>query len=33
MSDGALPSVLFVCVPNAGRSRMAAAFRDHEGVR
>ncbi|MFE2990262.1 arsenate reductase ArsC [Streptomyces sp. NPDC059262] len=26
MSDAVLPSVLFVCVHNAGRSQMAAAF-------
>ncbi|WP_329168125.1 arsenate reductase ArsC [Streptomyces sp. NBC_01267] len=29
MSDAALPSVLFVCVHNAGRSQMAAAFLTH----
>lgn len=29
MSDVALPSVLFVCVHNAGRSQMAAAFLTH----
>ncbi|MFF3641903.1 arsenate reductase ArsC [Streptomyces sp. NPDC002564] len=29
MSDDALPSVLFVCVHNAGRSQMAAAFLTH----
>ena len=29
MSDTALPSVLFVCVHNAGRSQMAAAFLTH----
>ncbi|MEU5432159.1 arsenate reductase ArsC [Streptomyces sp. NPDC020719] len=29
MSDTALPSVLFVCVHNAGRSQMAAAFLAH----
>ena len=29
MSDSALPSVLFVCVHNAGRSQMAAAFLTH----
>ncbi|MET7746094.1 arsenate reductase ArsC [Streptomyces sp. NPDC005385] len=29
MSDRALPSVLFVCVHNAGRSQMAAAFLTH----
>ncbi|PJJ01172.1 protein-tyrosine-phosphatase [Streptomyces sp. 2333.5] len=29
MSDPALPSVLFVCVHNAGRSQMAAAFLTH----
>ncbi|MEU3989575.1 arsenate reductase ArsC [Streptomyces platensis] len=31
MSDTALPSVLFVCVHNAGRSQMAAAFLTHLG--
>ncbi|MGY5123208.1 arsenate reductase ArsC [Streptomyces nigrescens] len=29
MSDSAPPSVLFVCVHNAGRSQMAAAFLTH----
>ncbi|MGW8555136.1 arsenate reductase ArsC [Streptomyces tubercidicus] len=29
MPDTALPSVLFVCVHNAGRSQMAAAFLTH----
>lgn len=29
MSDTALPSVLFVCVHNAGRSQMAAAYLTH----
>ncbi|MGW1334613.1 arsenate reductase ArsC [Streptomyces rubiginosohelvolus] len=29
MSDTARPSVLFVCVHNAGRSQMAAAFLTH----
>ncbi|RZU29892.1 protein-tyrosine-phosphatase [Streptomyces sp. BK022] len=29
MSDTAAPSVLFVCVHNAGRSQMAAAFLTH----
>lgn len=29
MSDSAVPSVLFVCVHNAGRSQMAAAFLTH----
>ncbi|MFE1174377.1 arsenate reductase ArsC [Streptomyces sp. NPDC058773] len=29
MPDPALPSVLFVCVHNAGRSQMAAAFLTH----
>ncbi|CAM5589580.1 MULTISPECIES: arsenate reductase ArsC [Streptomyces] len=29
MSDTAVPSVLFVCVHNAGRSQMAAAFLTH----
>ncbi|MFI9260766.1 arsenate reductase ArsC [Streptomyces sioyaensis] len=29
MSDPAMPSVLFVCVHNAGRSQMAAAFLTH----
>ena len=29
MSDTAQPSVLFVCVHNAGRSQMAAAFLHH----
>ncbi|MGW3339302.1 arsenate reductase ArsC [Streptomyces sp. NPDC001009] len=29
MSDTALPTVLFVCVHNAGRSQMAAAFLTH----
>ncbi|MFF9165238.1 arsenate reductase ArsC [Streptomyces longwoodensis] len=29
MSDTATPSVLFVCVHNAGRSQMAAAFLTH----
>jgi arsenate reductase (thioredoxin) len=29
MSDPAAPSVLFVCVHNAGRSQMAAAFLTH----
>ncbi|MFC8005508.1 arsenate reductase ArsC [Streptomyces olivaceus] len=29
MSDAAMPSVLFVCVHNAGRSQMAAAFLTH----
>lgn len=29
MPDAALPSVLFVCVHNAGRSQMAAAFLTH----
>ncbi|MFB6437886.1 arsenate reductase ArsC [Streptomyces sp. NPDC056411] len=29
MSEVALPSVLFVCVHNAGRSQMAAAFLTH----
>ncbi|MCX5442663.1 MULTISPECIES: arsenate reductase ArsC [unclassified Streptomyces] len=29
MSDTVLPSVLFVCVHNAGRSQMAAAFLTH----
>ncbi|WP_329175486.1 arsenate reductase ArsC [Streptomyces decoyicus] len=29
MSDTALPAVLFVCVHNAGRSQMAAAFLTH----
>ncbi|MEU8532834.1 arsenate reductase ArsC [Streptomyces sp. BPPL-273] len=29
MSDAAKPSVLFVCVHNAGRSQMAAAFLTH----
>ncbi|MGW4039237.1 arsenate reductase ArsC [Streptomyces sp. NPDC004778] len=29
MSDSAKPSVLFVCVHNAGRSQMAAAFLAH----
>ncbi|MET7928553.1 arsenate reductase ArsC [Streptomyces sp. NPDC005349] len=29
MSDAVLPSVLFVCVHNAGRSQMAAAFLTH----
>ncbi|WP_327702882.1 arsenate reductase ArsC [Streptomyces decoyicus] len=31
MPDTALPSVLFVCVHNAGRSQMAAAFLTHLG--
>ncbi|MGW2022839.1 arsenate reductase ArsC [Streptomyces decoyicus] len=31
MSDTAPPSVLFVCVHNAGRSQMAAAFLTHLG--
>ncbi|WP_328390219.1 arsenate reductase ArsC [Streptomyces sp. NBC_00400] len=31
MSDHALPAVLFVCVHNAGRSQMAAAFLTHLG--
>ncbi|KOG50240.1 arsenate reductase ArsC [Streptomyces decoyicus] len=31
MSDTAPPSVLFVCVHNAGRSQMAAAFLTHHG--
>ncbi|MBV1949666.1 arsenate reductase ArsC [Streptomyces sp. BV129] len=29
MSDTALPTVLFVCVHNAGRSQMASAFLTH----
>jgi protein-tyrosine-phosphatase len=29
VSDSAVPSVLFVCVHNAGRSQMAAAFLTH----
>ncbi|MGW5699360.1 arsenate reductase/protein-tyrosine-phosphatase family protein, partial [Streptomyces asiaticus] len=29
MSDPRRPSVLFVCVHNAGRSQMAAAFLTH----
>ncbi|MFF4286780.1 arsenate reductase ArsC [Streptomyces sp. NPDC001633] len=29
MPDTALPSVLFVCIHNAGRSQMAAAFLTH----
>ncbi|MEU6241016.1 arsenate reductase ArsC [Streptomyces sp. NPDC047024] len=29
MSNSAVPSVLFVCVHNAGRSQMAAAFLAH----
>lgn len=31
MSSPAVPSVLFVCVHNAGRSQMAAAFLSHFG--
>ncbi|MFJ9807586.1 arsenate reductase ArsC [Streptomyces sp. NPDC101158] len=31
MSSPAIPSVLFVCVHNAGRSQMAAAFLAHLG--
>ncbi|MGW3008035.1 arsenate reductase ArsC [Streptomyces sp. NPDC001219] len=31
MSDASPPSVLFVCVHNAGRSQMAAAFLTHLG--
>ncbi|GGP71242.1 arsenate reductase ArsC [Streptomyces abikoensis] len=31
MSDSAKPSVLFVCVHNAGRSQMGAAFLTHLG--
>ncbi|WP_405021129.1 arsenate reductase ArsC [Kitasatospora sp. NBC_00070] len=31
MSSSAVPSVLFVCVHNAGRSQMAAAFLTHLG--
>ena len=31
MSSPAVPSVLFVCVHNAGRSQMAAAFLSHLG--
>ncbi|MFI2259985.1 arsenate reductase ArsC [Streptomyces tubercidicus] len=31
MSDTSPPSVLFVCVHNAGRSQMAAAFLTHRG--
>ena len=31
ISDGAKPSVLFVCVHNAGRSQMAAGFMTHLG--
>ncbi|MEW2514759.1 arsenate reductase ArsC [Streptomyces sp. NPDC046870] len=31
MSSSATPSVLFVCVHNAGRSQMAAAFLTHLG--
>ncbi|MER7770987.1 arsenate reductase ArsC [Kitasatospora sp. NPDC096140] len=31
MSSPAVPSVLFVCVHNAGRSQMAAAFLTHLG--
>ncbi|MFD4475246.1 arsenate reductase ArsC [Streptomyces sp. NPDC058471] len=31
MSDAPKPSVLFVCVHNAGRSQMAAAFLTHHG--
>ncbi|MCT4356923.1 arsenate reductase ArsC [Streptomyces sp. Je 1-79] len=31
MSTPAIPSVLFVCVHNAGRSQMAAAFLTHLG--
>ncbi|MFG2715101.1 arsenate reductase ArsC [Streptomyces goshikiensis] len=31
MSTSAVPSVLFVCVHNAGRSQMAAAFLTHLG--
>ncbi|MFF9128327.1 arsenate reductase ArsC [Streptomyces sp. NPDC014889] len=31
MSTSAIPSVLFVCVHNAGRSQMAAAFLTHLG--
>ena len=27
--SGSIPEVLFVCVHNAGRSQMAAAFLDH----
>ncbi|MFF7266341.1 arsenate reductase ArsC [Streptomyces sp. NPDC008159] len=32
MSTSATPSVLFVCVHNAGRSQMAAAFLTHLGA-
>ncbi|CAL9409206.1 arsenate reductase ArsC [Streptomyces sp. enrichment culture] len=32
MSTSAVPSVLFVCVHNAGRSQMAAAFLTHLGA-
>ncbi|MEU8461559.1 arsenate reductase ArsC [Streptomyces sp. NPDC029003] len=32
MSPSAVPSVLFVCVHNAGRSQMAAAFLTHLGA-
>lgn len=32
MSTSAVPSVLFVCVHNAGRSQMAAAFLGHLGA-
>ncbi|MFJ9945233.1 arsenate reductase ArsC [Streptomyces erythrochromogenes] len=32
MSSSATPSVLFVCVHNAGRSQMAAAFLTHLGA-
>ncbi|GAA2812464.1 arsenate reductase ArsC [Kitasatospora aburaviensis] len=32
MSTPAVPSVLFVCVHNAGRSQMAAAFLTHLGA-
>ena len=31
ISDGVKPSVLFVCVHNAGRSQMAAGFMTHLG--
>ncbi len=32
MSNGEIPQVLFVCVHNAGRSQMAAAFLHHLGA-
>ncbi|MFE9243115.1 arsenate reductase ArsC [Nocardiopsis sp. NPDC006938] len=32
MSDAEIPQVLFVCVHNAGRSQMAAAFLRHLGA-